>query len=150
MALAIPAAIPAFPRELEIVEVRTQERLVAFRETAFRGFGYPVAAAHIFLADRLLASSGVRLYAGLVDGALIATSMTVATGAIAGIYWVATLEEQRGKGYGAALTWAAVRGGGEAGGRIASLQASKLGRPVYARMGFEHVLDYEHLSPPEV
>ena len=55
----------------------------------------------------------------------------------------------RGRGYGEALTWAAVAGGRERGCRIASLQASKLGRPVYARMGFAHVLDYEHLLAPE-
>ena len=91
----------------------------------------------------------VRLYSGLVDGVVVATSMLIATGSVAGIYWVATLEEHRGHGYGEALTWAAVGGGREFGCEIASLQASKLGRPVYTRMGFEHVLDYEHLLPPE-
>jgi GNAT superfamily N-acetyltransferase len=75
--------------------------------------------------------------------------MLVATGSVAGIYWVATLDEQRGRGYGAALTWAAVAGGRELGCRIASLQASRLGRPVYSRMGFVHVLDHESLRPPE-
>jgi predicted GNAT family acetyltransferase len=91
----------------------------------------------------------VRLYSGLVDGAVVATSILVATGAVAGIYWVATIEEQRGRGYGEALTWAAAAGGRELGCAIASLQASKAGRPVYARMGFEHVLDYEYLHPAE-
>jgi hypothetical protein len=61
---------------------------------------------------------------------------------------VATLEEHRGNGYGEALTWAAVEGGREFGCRLASLQASKLGQPVYARMGFAHVLDYQSLLPP--
>ena len=66
---------------------------------------------------------------------------------VAGIYWVATIEEQRRRGYGEALTWAAVAGGRELGCGIASLQASKLGRRIYARMGFEHGLDYEYLHP---
>ena len=81
--------------------------------------------------------------------AVVATSILFTTGDVEGIYWVATLEEQRGRGYGEALTWAAALGGQRAGCRIASLQASQLGRPVYARMGFAHVLDYEHLLPPE-
>jgi GNAT superfamily N-acetyltransferase len=72
-----------------------------------------------------------------------------ATGSVGGIHWVATLEGRRGRGHGEALTWAAVAGGREAGCRVASLQASKLDRPVYARMGFAHVLDYEHLLPLE-
>jgi GNAT superfamily N-acetyltransferase len=91
----------------------------------------------------------VRCYSGLVDGSVVATSMLIATGAVAGIYWVATLEDRRGQGYGEALTWAAVAGGRDLGCGIASLQASKLGRPVYARMGFEHGVDYAHLLPPE-
>lgn len=149
MTFAMPVSLKTPPTHLAIQAVRTPRELVAFREAAFKGFGYPVAAAHIFLNDRFLGLPQVRLYAGLVEGVVVATSMLVATGAVAGIYWVATIEEQRGRGYGEALTWAAAAGGRELGCGIASLQASKLGRPVYARMGFEHVLDYEHVHPPE-
>ena len=119
------------------------------RDVAIVGCGLPVAAAHFFLNERLLELPQVRLYAGLVEDEVVATSMLVATGAVAGIYRVATLEDQRGRGYGEALTSAAVAGDSELGCRHASLQASKLGRPVYARMGFEHALDYEYLHPPE-
>jgi GNAT superfamily N-acetyltransferase len=149
MTLAIPSSQRPLPSPLVIQEARTHEQLVAFREAAFRGFGYPVSAARIFLGDRVLDTPQVRLYSGLVEGAVVATSMLIATGVVAGIYWVATLEEHRGRGYGEALTSAAVAGGREFGCRIASLQASKLGRPVYERMGFEHVLDYVSLLPPE-
>jgi hypothetical protein len=149
MALALPAAVPELPAGLAIEEVRAPEQLAAFRETAFRGFGYPVAIAHRFLGEHLLALSNVRCYAGRTGGEVVATSILFTTGAVAGIYWVATLEAARSRGYGAALTWAAVRGGMDAGCRIASLQASAMGRPVYARMGFAHVLDYEHLVPAE-
>jgi hypothetical protein len=148
MTLALPAAPRAAVPGLEIRAVTTREQLVAFRETAFRGFGFPVAAAHLFLSERVLDLPGVRLYSGLLGGAVVSTSMLIATGGVAGIYFVATLEEQRGLGYGEALTWAAVQGGREFGCRLASLQASKLGRPVYARMGFAHVLDYQSLFPP--
>ena len=148
MTLAMPASPRPPPSGLAIQAVHTREQLVAFRETAFQGFGYPVGAAHIFLSDRVLELPQVRLYSGLVDGAVVATSMLIATGSVAGIYWVATLEPQRGRGYGEALTWAAALGGQQFGCGIASLQASKQGRPVYARMGFERALDYESLLPP--
>ncbi len=149
MTLALPAAIPEPPASLAIQEVRSLEELVAFREVAFRGFGYPAAIAHLFLTDQLVALPQVRLYAGRVDGVVVATSMLITTGSIAGIYWVATLEDQRGRGFGEAVTWAAVRGGNELGCEVASLQASKFGRPVYTRMGFSHALDYVHFLPPE-
>jgi GNAT superfamily N-acetyltransferase len=147
MTLALPAAIPPPPPALAIREVRTAAEVAAYGEAAFLGFGYPVGAAGLFLNEHLLELPHVRLYAGVVDGAVVATSMLVATGSIAGIYWVATRAEQRGRGYGEALTWAAVAGGGESGCRVACLQASKAGFPVYARMGFAHVFDYEHLHP---
>jgi GNAT superfamily N-acetyltransferase len=148
MTLALPASPRAAVPGLEIQPVRTSEQMVAFRETAFRGFGFPVAAARLFLDERMLDLPQVRLYSGLVDGAVVSTSILVATGSIAGIYFVATLEQHRGLGYGEALTWAAIEGGREFGCRLASLQASKLGRPVYARMGFAHVFDYPSLLPP--
>jgi GNAT superfamily N-acetyltransferase len=149
MALSIPSSTPPPPSDLTIEPVHTPTDLLAYREAAFRGFGHPVAAAHIFLGERLLTSPQVRMYAGLADGRVVATSMLVATNAVAGIYWVATLEQARGRGLGAALTWAAVAGGRALGCTIANLQASRLGFPVYARMGFEHILDYEFLHPPE-
>ncbi len=149
MTLAMPAAIPAPPRGLKIQEVRTPGELVAYREAAFQSFGYPVKAAPLFLNEGLLGLPQVRLYAGLVEDAVVATAMLIATGTVAGIYWVGTLEGHRGRGYGGAVTWAAVAGGVELGCRQASLQASKLGRPVYARMGFDHPVDYEYLHPPE-
>ena len=145
MTLVMPVSFPRPRTPLAIDEVRKPEQLVAFREAAFHGFGYPVAEAHIFLNEHLLALPHVRLYAGLVKGRVVATSMMVATGIIAGIYWVATIESQRGRGYGEALTWASIEGGRDFGCTVASLQASDLGRPVYERMGFEHVLDYDHL-----
>jgi GNAT superfamily N-acetyltransferase len=149
MTLALAPSPKPVPPGLMIEPVRTREQVLAFREAAFRGFGYPVAAAHLFLSERVLELPQVRLFSGLVDGVVVATSMLIATGNVAGIYWVATLEAHRGLGFGEALTWAAVHGGGEFGCGLASLQASKLGRPVYARMGFAHRYDHAALFPPE-
>jgi hypothetical protein len=149
MTLALPARAPAPPAGLAVQRVATPAQLDAFREIAFTAFGYPAAAAPLFLSERLLALPAVSLFLGSVDGAPVATSMSIATGGVAGIYWVATATPRRGCGYGEALTWAAAAAGAELGCGVASLQASALGRPVYARMGFAHVLDYERLHPPE-
>jgi GNAT superfamily N-acetyltransferase len=133
----------AAPREdLVVREVRSDVDLVRYQETAFAGFGFPATSGRVFLTDRLLEMPSVRLYLGLAGGRPVCTSALCATGPVAGIYWVATLPEARGRGFGEAITWSAVRGGIGLGCRFASLQASAMGRPVYERMGFATPLHY--------
>ena len=133
----------AAPRaDLVVREVASEEDLVHYQETAFAGFGFPATSGQIFLTDRLLAMPNVRLYLGFVGDRPVCTSALCATGPVAGIYWVATLPEFRGRGFGEAITWSAVRGGTLLGCRFASLQASAMGRPVYERMGFATPLHY--------
>jgi len=133
---------PAPREDLVVREVQSDEDLVRYQETAFAGFGFPAASGRVFLTDRLLEMPSVRLYLGLAGGRPVCTSALCATGPVAGIYWVATLPEARGRGFGEAITWRAVRGGIGLGCRFASLQASALGRPVYERMGFATPLHY--------
>src|SRR5690606_2893775 len=131
----IPEPI-ATPSNLSIRRVVGHEELVRFRETAFEGFGLPIAAARLFLTAPMLDLPTVRFYLGCVGDEPAATSALVATGEVAGVYWVATREPFRGRGFGTAMSWAALRGGLELGCRLGSLQASEAGRPVYERMGF--------------
>ena len=56
-----------------------------------------------------------------------------------GIYAVATLPDRRGKGYGDALTRAALAAAPHL---PAVLEASELGQPIYQRMGFQVVSEY--------
>jgi predicted acetyltransferase len=58
------------------------------------------------------------------------------THGVAGIAWVGTIPECRNRGFGEAVTWAAVREGLRRGACFANLQASPMGRPIYERMGF--------------
>jgi GNAT superfamily N-acetyltransferase len=95
-----------------------------------------------------LAVPGAALCVGDVAGSPVATALLLATGRVAGIFWVATLEGQRRKGYGEALTFAAVEAGREFDCTLASLQASEMGLPVYARMGFEHATHYVAFERP--
>ncbi len=133
---------------LEIRRVSDAATLEDFQKTAFEGFGLPVAAAPLFVTEQLVGLPGVALFVGYVAGEPACTSALVPTTDIAGIYWVATFERFRGRGFGATLTWQATWAGREQGCRVASLQASELGRPVYARMGFVHDRDYARFDAP--
>jgi len=127
---------------LEITRVRSPEELPPYQDTAFDGFGLPKQFGALFLTEDLLRSAGVELFLGRVDDAPVSTSLLLSSHGVAGIYWVATLESHRARGLGEALTWAAVQGGLAHGCRVASLQASVMGEPVYKRMGFRTTVEY--------
>lgn len=97
----------------------------------------------------LVADNAVALLAYL-DGRPVSIAMTILSHGVAGIYWVGSLEEARGRGLGRAVTAAAVNAGFDLGAELASLQASPMGESLYAAMGFETIFSYRLLmaQPP--
>jgi ribosomal protein S18 acetylase RimI-like enzyme len=67
----------------------------------------------------------------------LATTSVHVVGDLAGIYFVATMPEARGRGIGSAATRAAMRYARDAGARRAALQSSDSGFGVYRALGFE-------------
>src|SRR6476659_7421379 len=89
-------------------------------------------------------------YLGRVAGRDVSTSVGLTLGNDVGLFGVATPPEHRGRGYGAALTAAAARDGFAAGADLAWLQSSRLGLPVYRRLGFREVETYVLRSRPSL
>ena len=86
---------------------------------------------------------------GRVDGAVVATSRVCLGAGVAGLYAISTLGAHRGRGYGRALTIAALRAAASLGYRIGVLQASDLGYGVYRRLGFRELFRYDvFVAPP--
>lgn len=82
------------------------------------------------IADRLasdatLAAPGVVAVLGSVEGEPVSIALVSVAGTTAGIYNVATPAEYRRRGYGAALTWAAIEDGARLGCHHALPQASE-------------------------
>jgi hypothetical protein len=95
-----------------------------------------------FLAENLAA------FIARDGGEPVAIAMTILSHGVAGIYWVGSLERARGRGIGRAITEVATLAGFELGADVASLQASPMGKPIYAAMGYETAFDYRFLMAP--
>lgn len=95
----------------------------------------------------LIQSPRVRLYVGRIDGEPVGTSMLFLSSGVAGIYQVEVSPEHRRKGIGTAMTLAPIRDARQIGYRIAVLQASTMGEPVYRKIGFEFYFKYNYCHP---
>ncbi|HMS54370.1 MAG TPA: hypothetical protein PKA27_03125 [Fimbriimonadaceae bacterium] len=100
--------------------------------------GYPIphGLAQIFAPSNCAQHGGsdVRFFGVTKGDQVVATSMLYCTNGLAGIYCVATIPEERGKGLGALVTAEPLR---RSGYKVGVLQSSEMGYPVYQRLGFE-------------
>lgn len=129
---------PAFQRPIHRdLDVRRVDAstMPDFQRVAGEAFGMPAEMAATLFRASVLELPAVRAFIGLVDGRPVACSANFVTGTTVGIYTVATVEAMRGRGYGTAMTAAAMTDTPSP-ASLAILQASDMGRPVYERMGF--------------
>lgn len=130
---------PALPTGLEITPVRTLDELDEFGATLVEAFPIPElgGAPYGGFGPGLLDVPGWDMWLGLFDGRPVATSAVHRHGGINDVEWISTRPEARGRGVGAAVTWAATLADPS---HPAMLIASDLGQPVYERMGYLRIM----------
>ena len=106
------------------------------------GFGMPIDMARRLVPVEELTIPGFAPFVGYVGDRPVATSLGYTANGTVGVYNVATVEDARRRGYGAAVTRRAIADGVAHGATVAILQSSDMGRPVYAAMGFREVLAF--------
>lgn len=131
----IPPTFPDPPPGLGIARV-DEANLERYASALAAAFGLSPDLVGQLFGPSLLGLDGFVGLLGTVGDEPVAASGVFVSDGVAGIYNVATVPAQRGRGIGAAVTWAAVRAGADTGTSCSVLQASEQGEPVYRRMGY--------------
>lgn len=152
MVLQAPAEAPPLPPGAELRRLSHAEEAESYWQIAaasYTSIGFPPDVFGFYIDGAGLLADNVAAFIAYLDGTPVSIAMTIVTNGVAGVYWVGSLEQARGKGLGRATTVAATNAGFDLGADIASLQASPMGQPIYTAMGYETIYEYRLLmSPP--
>jgi hypothetical protein len=126
------------PRELELVRVITAAEVEELELVSVRGFDNEAATieAGTIHPPTVLDDPAMALFIGRVGGKPVGASMGYRTDDVVGVFGVTTVASARRRGYGAALTRAAML---TETGLPAILAPSEEGENVYLRLGFRPV-----------
>ncbi len=120
------------PTDVRVLEVRDEDLLAVAERVLVEGYPLPGSAPGSVLGPRLLGGT-VRVWLGFVDDEPVSVAAAHHAGGATLVEYVAALRAARGRGAGAAVTWAATLADPES---PAVLVASDAGRPTYERMGY--------------
>ncbi len=128
------------PEGLVISEARTRPDLETCVRIAHTAFGIPVVfAGRLAEIERGLdpdRRERARHFLGRFRGNPVATSELFLSAGVAGLYFVGTLPGEERRGFGRAMTLAALGAARDSGFRVGTLQATAAGFPIYRRLGF--------------
>jgi acetyltransferase (GNAT) family protein len=124
--------------DLELVHVSTPEEVEEFEAVSVRGFGSEdnVVEPGTIHPPSVLADDAMHMFTGRVDGRAVAAAMGYRLDDVVGVFGVTTVASARRRGYGTAVTRAAMLTDT---GLPAVLAPSDEAVNMYRRLGFEPV-----------
>lgn len=145
----IPPSATPIPAGHEIRRVDDQKGMEDHLRAGALGFGMPEVMLRAIAAPDTWQRPGNAVYVGYTDGEPVTTGLGVRTGRTIGVYNIATIESARRQGLGAAITERVAADGAAAGCDVAILQSSPMGRPIYERLGYRTVVEYDGWIEPD-
>lgn len=143
-----PPQLPAGAELRRLTEVEQANDFWRVAIASYSSIGFPPEVFAGYTNHAGLLAENVVAFLALLDGEPVGIAMTMVSHGVAGIYWVGSLEQARGKGIGRAVTVAATNAGFDLGADVASLQASPMGKPIYLELGYETAFEYQMLMSP--
>jgi ribosomal protein S18 acetylase RimI-like enzyme len=128
--------------------VETEAHVAEFARVngeAYATYGMPPDCAPAML-NRLDVLRAPHIVSVLAEtgGKAAAAAMIILSHGIAGVYWVGTTPDARGKGLAELVTRTVSNAAFDLGARVVVLQASPMGEPIYRRMGYREVTRYPY------
>lgn len=133
---------------VDVLEVVDETSLGTWVEAALAAFGMPSEFAVMFTAlyspDN---SQPIRYFYAVEDGKAVSTSMVFYGAGVAGIYCVGTIPEARKRGHGEKVMHACMQAALGDGYDVAILHSSRMGFPLYERLGFKEYCKIDYYLP---
>lgn len=125
----------------KVVKVKTDNEILQWTEVINKSFG---KNDDPMLYQLLQKENYIHFYGYLEDNRLVASTMVVCCGDIAGVHLVGTLDDFRGRGVATSIMRKVLSDAKAFGCELSVLQASKLGKPVYQKLGYQAVSKLTH------
>lgn len=122
--------------ELDIIQAKDEKTLRDFAlvlandKKAFTQYFSWIAAV-------LSGDDPIEYYVGYVNGTPVVRGLSCYFAQVAGLHWLSTADNERKKGYGAAMQYHRLKRAKELGYHIAVLQASEQGYSLYRKLGYK-------------
>jgi ribosomal protein S18 acetylase RimI-like enzyme len=146
-----PTEPPGEEIDLRVVkDAATARDLIRVNREAYADLGMPTAQTDaLFGIPARLLEPHIHAAVAYLEGRPVSTALSLSTDRAAGIYWVGTVPEARQRGLGERCTRAVTRVAFERGAHVVALEASRMGFPIYERMGFRTVGNVQwYVTPP--
>ena len=124
------------PARLDDLEYSDRPTVAELQAVLAQGYGFPASVIER-AAAKVPSGADTLVGAARTDGRVACTVQVTVAAEDAGVYAVATIPDARGRGLARRLQYLLLQRARDLGARTTTLQASAMGRPVYAALGYK-------------